>query len=202
MLTLRLLLPTGRALVALDVALAAWVGFWIWLGVAVGSEVRGLRQLSDTATTVGVAVKQTGDTLSGLGSLPFVGGAIAREGQTVSDAGQSTIDSGRTSRDSAHQLSWMLALAIAVIPSMPVLGFYVPLRVLDRRERSRLRRLAELRWDDPGFRRFLARRALTTMPYHRLPVDGTDPWLEEDGDRVDQLADAELQRLGVERPAR
>ena len=117
------LLPTGRARVALDLALAIWVAAWIYLGVAIGNQVSGLRQLSTTVTRVGVAVKTTGDTVSTLHNVPFVGGRIGNAGQQVTSAGESAIQSGRQSRNSVEQLSWMLALAIAVIPSVPVLGF-------------------------------------------------------------------------------
>ena len=202
MTTLRILLPKGRALIALDVALAIWVGGWLWLGIAIGHEVEGLRQLSGTVTKVGQAVKQTGDTLSTLSSVPLVGGQIGDTAHQIQDAGVSTVHSGRASRSSVRNLSWMLALAIAVIPSVPVIGFYLPLRLLDVRERRRLRRLASTRWGDPEFRRYLAHRALFTMPYHRLPSAAGDPWMDYANGRFDALADAELRRLGVDSRSR
>jgi hypothetical protein len=198
MRTLRLLLPTGRALLVLDVLLAAWVAFWVWLGVSVGHEVSGLRNLSQTVTKVGGAIEQTGATLQTIGSIPLVGDQLDATAGQIEEAGRSTIDSGRASRESVQSLSWMLALAVAVIPSLPILGFYVPLRVLDVRERRRLRTLALLHRDDPEFRRYLAHRALFTLPYTALDGGPPEPWCDYAEGRFDHLASAELQRLGVE----
>jgi hypothetical protein len=139
MTTLQLRLPTGRRLLVLDVLLAVWVAFWLWLGVAVGHEVSGLRSLSDTVTKDGQAVAQTGATLRDLGSVPLLGGRLGATATQIEDAGLATARSGRRSRRSVHNLSWMLALAIAVIPSLPVVGFYAPLRILAERERRRVR---------------------------------------------------------------
>ena len=66
-------LPSGRALLALDLALAIWVAAWIWLGIALGSEVSGLRRLSGTISKVGNAVQQSGQTLSAFDGVPFIG---------------------------------------------------------------------------------------------------------------------------------
>ncbi len=194
------LLPTGRARLALDVLLAVWVAAWIYLGVAIGEQVSGLRQLSTTVTRVGVAVKTTGDTVSSLGSVPFVGGQIRDAGHQVSAAGESAIASGRESHQSVHRLSWMLALAIAVIPSVPVIGFYLPLRVAAVRERRTAGRMAARHWGDDEFRRILAERALVSLPYRQLRAVSPQPWRDLDAGRCDELARAELARLGLGRP--
>lgn len=198
MRTLRLLLPTGRALLVLDVALAVWVAFWVWLGVSVGHEVSGLRNLSQTVTKVGGAIEQTGATLRAVGSIPLVGEQLGATAAQIEEAGRSTVDSGRASRESVRSLSWMLALAVAVIPSLPILGFYIPLRVLDVRERRRLRALALRHRDDPEFRRYLAHRALFTLPYSALGDGVPPPWCDYAEGRFDDLASAELERLGLE----
>ncbi|MGI8621988.1 MAG: hypothetical protein ACR2NB_00565 [Solirubrobacteraceae bacterium] len=101
---LRGLLPHGRALVILDLGLAAWVVVWIVLGGAVAGPVRGLRQLSGTATQIGAALRQTGHTVESLASVPLVGDRVAKAGRQIA-AGVSTIASGRSSRDSIHNLS-------------------------------------------------------------------------------------------------
>jgi hypothetical protein len=55
--------PPRARLNALDVALAAWLGAWIAIGVLTATQVRALTDLSRTATTAGVAVERTGQTL-------------------------------------------------------------------------------------------------------------------------------------------
>lgn len=192
---LRSLLPTGRALVALDIALAGWVAIWIVIGVATAAEVRGLRQLSTTATKVGIALQETGRTLDSVAGLPLVGSRVATAADRIQDAGRSTAASGRTSRGSIRRLSRMLGLALAILPSVPVLTLYLPLRLVALRERRALRRLWAARAEDPVLRRVLAQRALLTLPYRQLV--GEDAEADMSADRIDALAAAELARVGV-----
>ena len=200
---LRSLLPVGRRLGVVDLVVAAWVALWVAMGVAIAGEVRGLRQLSGTVTRVGVAVQQTGQTLEGLSGVPLVGDKVAGAARDVDAAGRSAIQSGRRSRESIHSLSWMLGVFLAVIPTVPLLALYVPARVAIERERRALRRLVADHRDDPVLRRLLAQRALLTLPYQQL-VDGEghDPIDQARDERMNELADAELERLGLARSAR
>lgn len=192
-------LPAGRALVALDAVIALWVVAWVTLGLAIGHQVSGLRALSQTTTKVGSALRQTGATLDTLGSLPLVGRQLGQTARQIEDAGASTVASGHASRDSVHSLSWMLALAIAVIPSIPVIGFYLPVRLLAVRERRRLRAVVAAHGEDPAFRRYLAHRALLTMPYDRLVATEREPWAGYSDGAFEALADSELRRMGIRR---
>lgn len=105
MSSLRLLLPSGRGLLLLDLVLLAWVILWIALGLAIEREVRGLRQVSGTVYRVGLAVEDTGSVLSALSSLPLVGSRVTRAAQRVEAAGRSAVSSSRASRRSAGRLS-------------------------------------------------------------------------------------------------
>lgn len=133
----RLPFPVGRRAVALDVLVALWVGAWIYLGVAIGDEVRGLRQVSGTVTRVGLAVQETGQVVSDLGSVPLLGDRVGSAADRIEQAGTSAVASGRRSATSARRLGWMLAVAIAVIPSVPLLAVYLPLRVAATRQHRR-----------------------------------------------------------------
>jgi hypothetical protein len=192
------LLPSGRRLLALDVVLALWVAGWIWLGLAVGGQVSGLQRLSTTIGHVGSAVQQSGALLSSLKDLPFVGNQLGKAASQVEQAGRSATASAHASRDAASHLSWMLALAIAVIPSTPVLGLYLPIRAVAIRERRTVRRLWRVHGDDPDFRELLARRAIGSLPYSQLArAAGPDPWRALAAGHHDGLARAELERWGV-----
>lgn len=196
---MRALLPRGRALLGVDALIAAWVVLWIVLGLTIAGEVRGLRQLSTTVGRVGVALEQTGSTVDGLSGLPLVGERVGRTGRDIRAAGDSAVVSGRRSRRSIHNLSWMLGLFLAVIPSAPILALYLPARILDARERRTLRRHIATHGTSPALRRLLARRALATLPYQVLLELDADP-LGDPGPRaLGELADAELARLGLAR---
>ena len=191
-------MPSSRALHLLDAALAVWVAAWIALGVAIGVNVGYLTALSDTVAQDGRAVETIGRSLHSLGSLPLIGGEISRDAEQVRQAGASTASSGRRSVSSIHALSVLLAIAVALLPSVPVFGFYLPARLERRREAAALLRALRDHGPDPGVEEFLARRAIQTLGYHRLRRLSPAPWAEVEAGHRAALAAAELRRLGLD----
>ena len=133
------LMPSARTLPWVDAALALWVALWIAMGVAVGVNVGNLTTLSHTVVAEGQAVETVGRTLRPLGDAPFVGDEVSRAAEQVQRTGASAAASGRSSASSIEALSVLLAIAVAVLPSVPVFGFYLPLRVRRAREVRALR---------------------------------------------------------------
>lgn len=193
---------SGRAVRVLDAGLAVWMVAWIVLGFAIGREVRHLTRLSDTVVTAGRAVQETGQALRSLEGIPFVGGRIAELDRRIEAAGRSAVASGRESRASIGNLAVLLTVAIAVIPTVPVLALYAPFRISRRREVRAIRRAARQAGGDPAFDEFLARRAAENLPYHRLREVSENPWRDLEEGRHRALADAELARLGLRRASR
>jgi hypothetical protein len=193
-----LLMPSSRALHLLDAALAIWVAAWIALGVAIGVNVGRLTALSDTVAQDGRAVETVGRSLHSLGSLPLIGGEISKDADQVRLAGASTASSGRRSASSIHALSVLLAIAVALLPSVPVFGLYLPARLERRREATALRRALRDHGPDPDVEEFLARRAIETLGYHRLRRLSPAPWAEVEAGHRAALAAAELRRLGLD----
>lgn len=187
-----LLPPTGR-LLALDALVLVWVLFWLALGLKVGNEVAGLKELSGTVRTTGSAVEAAGRTLESLGDLPVVGSQLAESAKQIEDAGRSVVRSGSAGRESIESLSLLLGLSVAVIPSVPAVGFYLPARLFRRRERRALRHLVDRADRDPAVRQFLAARALRTLPLHDLLRAEQEPWRASE----EQLVQAELRRHGL-----
>ncbi len=193
-----LLMPSSRVLHLLDAALAIWVAAWIALGVAIGVNVGHLTALSDTVAQDGRAVETIGRSLHSLGSLPLIGGEISKDAEQVRQAGASTASGGRRSASSIHALSVLLAIAVALLPSVPVFGFYVPARLERRREAAALRRALRDHGPDPDVEEFLARRAIEALGYHRLRRLSPAPWAEVEAGHRAALAAAELRRLGLD----
>jgi hypothetical protein len=193
---------SGRAVRILDAALLVWIGVWIWMGVAIGHEVSNLTSLSDTVVTAGQAVRDTGQALKSLEGIPFVGDRIAPIERQIADAGNSAVASGQQSRGDIEDLAFLLAFAIAVIPSVPLLALYVPFRVSRLLDVRTIRRAARRSASDPAFEEFLARRAAENLPYHRLREVSPNPWRDLEEGRYRPLAKAELARLGLERLAK
>lgn len=190
----------ARLIHLLDGAVVVWVVAWIVLALLVAREVRDLRELSDTVVVAGVAVEETGDLLSSLRSVPFVGDRVAGVADRVREAGQSAQASGRDSRDSTRNLSVLLGLSLGLIPTLPLLGLYAPLRIAWTREARAVRRALAVNPDDHVLNEFLARRAVATLPYQDLRAVCADPFRDLKEGRFDALASRELERLGLRRP--
>ena len=193
------LMPSARILPVIDIALALWVAAWSGLGVAIGLQVRDLTALSNTVARDGRAVQAIGVSLDSLHVLPFVGAAMSRDAQQVQQAGASAASSGASSVSSVRALSVLLAIAVALLPSVPVFGFYLPARVKRSRDAAALRRALRKHGADPEFEAFLARRAITTLGYRRLRSVTSSPWADLEEGRCTVLAAAELDRLGIDR---
>ena len=193
--------PTAgvRLVRVLDVAAVLWVALWIVLALLVGREVRNLRELSDTVVTAGVAVEQTGGLVRTLGNVPFLGSRVSGVADEVEAAGRSAQESGRDSRDSTENLSVLLALCIGLIPTLPLLGLYLPLRWTWTHEARAVRRALRFRPDDPLLTEFLARRAVVNFSYDRLLAVSQQPYRDLEEGRYDELARLELERLGIQR---
>jgi hypothetical protein len=191
---------SARAVRVVDAILVVWIAAWIWLGIAIGHEVSGLTSLSDTVVTAGRSVQVTGQALQKLESLPFgVGERIAGVHEQLDAAGASAVASGEQSRGNVEDLAVLLTIAIAVIPSVPVLALYLPFRISRMLDVRTIRRAARRSGSDPAFEEFLARRAAENLPYYRLREVTANPWRDLEEGRFRPLAKAELARLGLSR---
>jgi hypothetical protein len=193
--------PGSRLVRFLDIAVVIWIAGWLALAWLVAREVRDLRELSDTVVVAGVAVEDTGDLVDSLGSVPFVGGHVGQVADRVREAGRSAQVSGLESRSSIDDLSVLLALAIGLVPTLPLLGLFVPLRIAWSRDVRAVRRVFESNPSDPVLLELLARRALLTQPYERIRAVTSEPYRDLEQARFAPLAYLELERLGLRPPA-
>jgi len=106
----------------------------------------GLRR----ASRVGQAVVASGDALDGLSGLPLLSDTLDEPSDRIREAGRSAVASGRSSGENVDQLSVLLAISIALIPTFPVVCLYLPLRATVVRERRTARALAAEAKDDPA----------------------------------------------------
>jgi hypothetical protein len=184
---------SARAMRTLNVALAIWAAFWIGIAAYTAYEVAALRTLSQTVVKAGAATESTGHALAAIGGLPLVGGRISHLAAQAIAAGASARTSGASTATTVDHLAVVLGIAIALIPTLPLLALYLPLLLSWRRDRAAVR-IAVTRWDgEPELEAYLAQRARSHLPYHELRELGP-------GDA--ELAAAELRRLGLDRKAR
>ena len=191
-------LAPQRWILVVDLVVVVWIVAWVFVGLRVHDEVRGLTELSATISQAGGAVEETGRALDAL-NIPLVGGSIDDAAARAIDVGRDTRLSGRTARDSISDLSTLLGTAVALIPLSPILFLYLPLRLGRSRERRAMRRLIENFGDEPGLERLLAHRALQTMSYRRLEHEvGGRFWGDLADGRYGDLAAAERRRLNLD----
>jgi hypothetical protein len=188
---------SARAMRALTVALVVWAAFWIAIAAYTAYEVAALKTLSGTIVKAGAATAATGHALQALTSVPFVGGQIGHLAQQAIGAGLSARASGASVATSIDQLAVLLGIAIGLIPTVPLLALYLPLRLSWRRDRKAIRN-AVAQWDgEPGLEAFLAQRATAHLPFADLRQLGYDGTPESASNA--ELAAAELRRLGLDR---
>lgn len=179
--------PSRHVRLLLDVALAGWLAAWILIGLQVGREVRGLSELSDTVVLAGSAIEQTGDLLEQVGRVPLLGQPVGDLADSIRETGRSAQVNAAATRGSVDDLSALLAVSIALIPTIPLAAIWLGLRLRWRRERIAVRRA--LAAGVPQVDALLAERAR-----HALPLDT----VLRLGDDEQALAAAELERLGLD----
>ena len=189
-------LPSGRKVLLTDAVLALWAAAWIAVGIAVADTVDDLVVLPNTFTSVGGAIEGSGKAMGSL-ELPIVGRPLRRPGREIAEAGREVTASGRSGRDDVEEASTVLGLAVALIPTLPLLLLYLPTRLGRELEAHALRRTLARGAGDPTLERLLAERAALSISYRRLLQLGERPWRDLDEGRYHLLAAEELRRLGV-----
>jgi hypothetical protein len=192
-----LLHPRRRRVV--DAAVLAWVLAWAVAGYAAARGLDRVTEVARSAEGAGAAVERTGRSIRDV-DLPVVGTVLRDAGDQVIAAGRDARAQARESSDSVRTASVLLGLAIWLVPSLPLLAIYAPVRIERSREGRALRSLVAAHPDDDGLDRLLAARALTHLPYSRLEAMGA-PWTDYGAGEYRALADAELAREGVARRA-
>jgi len=185
------LLHPRRRLLA-DVLVIAWVVVWALAGVTAGRAIDRISEVTHSAEGAGSAVVRTGESIRDV-DAPVIGPVFEEAGDQVVEAGEAARDQARESETDVHIAAVLFGLAVFLVPTLPLLFSYGPVRLHRGRETRALRALLRDHADDPALDSMLAMRAVAHMPYHRLRALGA-PAVD---DRT--LADAVLAREGVTR---
>lgn len=183
----------------LDSAVAAWLVLWIVVGGWSAYTTWQLSDLGDTVSRSGSAITSAGEALQSLREVPVVGERPAELGEETATTGAEIEDRGQQVKGELRQLAILLGLAIAVMPTTPVVGLYVPLRAARRRERREIAHVLRSPDAGDGFDRYLAERAVSHLSWDDVRRLDRDPWQAIAEGRHRGLADAELARLGLSR---
>jgi hypothetical protein len=195
------LFSSARTVRRLDAVVAVWIVVWVVLGVVVWHDIGAQAQLATDVIKVGTAVRDTGQALGVVGGLPLVGGQIGRFADRIENMGAEVQTSGQSSRDAVHRTAAAAGIAIGVLPAVLILSLYLPARMRWRRDVRAVAAELSRSSADPAFEQYLARRAVAALSWDELRGVAPDPWGAVDREDQRALADAELARLGLSRPA-
>lgn len=151
--------PTIRTL---DVSLGVWVVVWLVAAVVVAASIKQLEDGGAAAVSAGDGLEETSaglrraagglhETAEALGAidrLPFVpgdpGAAVERTAVDVERfavrvrvTADDAREAGRDAQESARTLAIVLGLAIALVPTVPIVVLYLLLRRLIAQELAR-----------------------------------------------------------------
>jgi hypothetical protein len=190
---------SGRRIRALDTAAAAWSLLWLLGAIAIGHQVWQLSAVTDPAEATAQAVNRVGQALQRLGQVPLIGGAPAQLGARVRAAAGDITSTVAQTDANVHRLGILIGLFVFLLPTLPVIVGYLPLRLRRQRELAALTKRLQS-GSAEGLAGYLAFRALSTMSFAELSAVTPDPVGDVRQGRYDALAGAELRRLGVRQP--
>lgn len=111
-----------------DALLIVWIAAWVVVGVFVGIDIHHLNRLATTLGGSGQALAQTAQALQAFTHLPLVGANIAKVSTRIATTAAHVQHNAQVTRSSVDQLSYLLAVVIAVLPSVTALAAYLPVR--------------------------------------------------------------------------
>ncbi|MGZ8738272.1 MAG: hypothetical protein ACXWW7_13985 [Nocardioides sp.] len=177
---------------------------WVWLWVTVAAKVHDATlELATPGYTIDSSATDLAERLRDAGSsvakIPLVGDDVRSPFDGAGDAASGLADAGQQQVAAVGTLANWLGWAVALIPILMLLWFYLPSRI-----RFVRRATAGQRFIDSGADLDLfALRAMAHQPLHVLATVSADPagaWRRGESDIVDRLARLELHAVGLRPP--
>ena len=184
-----------RRVRTVDTLVVVWVLLCILLGFFIARRVNELGSLGDGLVSVGTAISDTAEGLADVADIPLVGGGLEAVVSQIDSIGQSAVAKGEEGKSAVLRLAVAIGLLFTLVPTLPVLVVWVPLRVLWERDRREVREAWER--GSEGVQAYLAHRVVATYPYRKLHEVSDDPWSDLQSERFEDLAGLELNRLGL-----
>lgn len=194
--------PVRRATqVVADLAVVVWVWLWILIAGKVRDATLELatpgRKINSSASDLADKLRDAGETVS---NVPLVGDSVRSPFDEAADAAGGLAEAGRQQVTAVGSLAHWLGIAVALIPILMLLWFYLPPRIAFVRRATAGRRFLDSGADLDLF----ALRAMAHQPLHVLARVDTDPagaWRRGESAVIDRLALLELRSAGLRPPA-
>ena len=127
----------------------------------------------------------------------MIGQVPGRLGARIEATGRSVAAQGAANADRTRQTAILLGLAIALAPSVPIAALYFVSRRGYVRDADAV--VQAYRVEPTATDSLLALRAVLNQPYEQLRGVSPAPYTAYRKGNVRQLADAEIERLGLHR---
>jgi hypothetical protein len=183
-----------------DALLVLWIALWVSLAGKVRDATLELRgpglRLESSGSDLARRLRDAGDGVSG---IPVVGDSAAAPFDRAGGAAEGLAEAGRSQVQAVESLAFWLGLAVALIPILLLLVFYLPARIRFVRRATAGQRFLDAQADLDLF----ALRAMSRQPLHVLARIDDDPagaWRRGDPDVIERLAVAELRSVGLRPP--
>ena len=193
--------PARRTLqVVGDLAAFLWIWLWVVLAGKVRDATLGLatpgRKIDASASDLAERLRDAGRTVA---KVPFVGDDGRSPFDGAGGAAEGLAGAGRQQVEAVGTLAHWLGIAVALIPILMLLWFYLPPRLRFVRRASAGQRFLDATADLDLF----ALRAMAHQPLHVLAKLDDDPagaWRRGDREVIGQLARLELRSVGLKPP--
>ncbi len=186
--------------IAGDLTLVLWVWFWITIASQVHDATLSLatpgRKIDSSATDLAERLRDAGRTVS---RVPLVGDDVRGPFDGAGRAASGLADAGQQQAAAVGTLASWLGLAVALIPILLFVLFYLPQRIGFVRRATAGQRYLDAGADLDLF----ALRAMAHQPLHvltRIDADPAGAWRRGERDVIDELARLELRAVGLRPP--
>jgi hypothetical protein len=186
--------------IAGDLGLLIWV--WLWVTVADKVHDATLRlatpghKINSSATDLAGRLRDAGSAVS---KVPLVGDNVRKPFDGAGGAASGLAEAGRQQVSAVGSLAHWLGLAVALMPILALLWYYLPPRIRFVRRATAGQRFLDATSDLDLF----ALRAMSHQPLHvlsRLSSDPTGAWRRGDRQVIERLAELELRSVGLRLP--
>ncbi len=184
-----------------DLAVVAWI--WVWIEIADKVHDSTLRlatpghKIDSSASDLAHKLRDAGRTVA---NVPLVGDSVRSPFDGAGKAATGLSEAGQQQVSAVENLAHWLGLAVALIPILVLLWFYLPQRIAFVRRATAGQRFLDAGADLDLF----ALRAMAHQPLHvlaRVDADPAGAWRRGEPRVIDALALLELQSVGLRPPA-
>lgn len=175
-----------------------WVVFWLAVGAWTGYLLWQLTGLAVSTVDSGRSLGSAAEALEKLSNVPLIGERTGALGEQIGSTAEQIVASGQQADQSIRGLSVLLGVSLAVAPAGAVLMFYLPARMARRRESRRVREALGSDESAAQLLALLAHRAVGSLPPTQVLAITSDPVGDLAAGRHEDLAAAELARLGID----